>query len=119
MGADGGPVEEGWLPGDARVRELQTPASGSGGRRPGAAAHALPHAAIHRHRARRQPGEFSSDGGFEGYYDVTKDNQGCGEASQMVAIILLNEAVSRTVNWAGSGLPPDQHCCEPGWAATC
>ncbi|CAI5695000.1 unnamed protein product [Oreochromis niloticus] len=55
---DCGSVEEGRLSGYARVRELQTPASGSGGRRPGAAAHALPHAEIHRHGARRQPGSL-------------------------------------------------------------
>lgn len=59
LGADGGSVEEGWLSGDARVRELQTPPSGPGGRRSGAAPHALPDAALHRHRTRRQPGDLS------------------------------------------------------------
>lgn len=57
LSADGGAVEEGGIPGHARVRELQTPAAGTSGRRSGAAAHALPNASLHRHGARRQPGE--------------------------------------------------------------
>ncbi len=49
-------VEEGWIPGDGRVWELQAAPSGSSGRRSGDLADTLPHAQIRRHRARRITG---------------------------------------------------------------
>lgn len=55
---DHSPVAKGRLPGNCRVRELQTAAAGSSGRRPGDPADALPHAALHRHRARRLTGSL-------------------------------------------------------------
>lgn len=54
--ADYRSVAEGRLPGNGRVRELQAAAAGSSGRRPGDPADALPHAALHRHGARRLAG---------------------------------------------------------------
>lgn len=51
--ADYRSVAESRLPGNGRVRELQAAAAGSSGRRPGDPADSLPHAALHRHGARR------------------------------------------------------------------
>lgn len=56
LSADHRSVEEGRLPGNGRVRELQAAAAGSSGRRPGDPADTLPHAALHRHGARRLAG---------------------------------------------------------------
>lgn len=50
------PVAEVGVPGHAGVRELPPPPSGTSGRRAGNPALAFPDAALHRHRAWRQPG---------------------------------------------------------------
>lgn len=55
---DHSPVAKGGLPGNGGVWELQTAAAGSTGWRPGDPADALPHAALHRHGARRLAGSL-------------------------------------------------------------
>ena len=70
-------VETAGIPRAARVREFQTTPKRSCGRRPGNPTNAVPHAAIHRHRARWLPGNNTyTVGSRPGFHHLPRFDQG-------------------------------------------